>query len=202
MRRSPRPPTGLLSRAQRSTNPHRFGEYDEDDSPNKTHYSDHDNDDATPSDRDNDSDNPSHSYYDSDDNSVRRFGHAASASERKAIVALVKSYFAAAASSDGAKACTLIYPSLAGTLPEDLAEAGPAYLRGTKTCPKIMSRIFAQNHAQFSAYAAKLDVADVRLLHGYGLVVLAFKTLPGRQIEIKREHGTWKLFAVVDRELP
>jgi hypothetical protein len=184
------------------TSQHQYGEYDEDDSPTGTSHGDGDNDDAKPTDRDNDSDNSSSSYYDSDDTSVRGFGHAANASDRRAITALIASYYAAAAAGDGAKACSLIYSTLAGTLPEDLAGAGPAYLRGTKTCPRIMSKLFEQNHLQFAAYSTKLEVSGIRLKSGRGLVVLGFKTLPGRQIEVGREHGVWKIFAVVDQELP
>jgi hypothetical protein len=181
---------------------HEYGEYDEDDSPTGTHRADGDNDDAKPTDRDGDSDNSSGSYYDSDDKSVRAFGQAANASDRRAIATLIRSYYTAAAAADGAKACSLIYSSLAKTLPEDLAGAGPAYLHGTKTCPKIMSKLFAQNHRQFVAYDAKLQIAGVRLKGDSGLVVLGFKSLPGRQIELQRDRGKWKIYAVVDRELP
>jgi hypothetical protein len=179
---------------------HIFGDYDNDDYDN-TSDNDYDDNDK-PTDRDDDSDSHGGGYYDGDDAGVRAFGHAASPAEGQAIATLVKSYYAAAAAADGAKACSMIHPAFARTFPPALGEAGPSYLHGAKTCSEVMSRLFKQNHMRMAAYAVKLEVAGVRLTGSHGLVVLAFRTLPGRQIEVEREHGSWKLDALVDRALP
>jgi hypothetical protein len=184
-----------------ATNPHYFGDYDPDDY--NTRLSDGDNDDIRgPRDRDNDLDNKTGSYYDRDDSSVRAFGRPAGAADRRAITALVERYFAAAATDDGHVACSLLYSKLARIIPESYGKPpGPAYLRG-KTCPEVMTKLFARNHEQLSTYIASLQVASVRLDHNSGLAVLRFAALPGRQVEVEREHKKWKIYALLDRELP
>jgi hypothetical protein len=184
-----------------ATNPHNFGDYDPDDY--DTRFSDGDNDDIRgPRDRDNDLDNKTGSYYDRDDSSVRAFGRPAGPADQRAITALVKRYFTAAAADDGHMACSLLYSKLAKIIPESYGKPpGPAYLRG-KTCPEVMTKLFERNHEQLSAYIASLQVAGVRIDHDGGRAVLRFAALPGRQIEVEREHKKWKIYALLDRELP
>lgn len=177
-----------------------FGDYDKDD------YGvgdDADNDDShTPKDRDNDSDNPTGSYFDGDDRHVLDYGRAANATERQAITGLVKHYYAAAAAADGTTACKILVASLANSVAEDLGQPpGPGYLRGD-SCQAVMSKVFELNHAQLSAYAAKLDIATVRIEHDSGLVVMDFKDLPGRSLLVRREQGAWKIGELLDDELP
>lgn len=180
-----------------------FGDYDDDDYYDDASHGDGDNDDGdSRKDGDNDSDSSGNSYYDSDDISVRDFGHAARPGDRQAIVRLVKSYYRTAVAGDGARACALISAPLGRTFPQVLGGNGPHYLHGSKTCVEVASRLFRQNHLQLSAYAVRLNVAGVRLNGDLGLVVLDFKTLPGRQIEVIREHGAWKMYAPLDNELP
>jgi hypothetical protein len=177
-----------------------FGDYDNDDyGPGD----DADNDDSdTHKDRDNDSDNSSESYYDSDDNSVFGFGQPATTAEKRAVTALVKRYYAAAAAADGTTACELLSVPLARSVAEDLGRApGPPYLRGDR-CSIVMSKVFTLNHRQLSAYAVKLRVRAVRVKHAGGLAILDFTTLPGRVLSLQREHRTWKVGALVDSELP
>jgi hypothetical protein len=177
-----------------------FGDYDKDDyGPGD----DADNDDSNArKDRDNDSDNPTNSYFDGDDSSVLGFGHAASSTEARAITDLVRSYYAAAAARDGKTACALLYLPLAESVAEDLGQSsGPPYLRGN-SCSIVMSKVFTLNNKQLSAYAARLKVSTVRIKKNNGQAVLSFKTLPGRVLALEREHGTWKIGALVDSELP
>ena len=183
---------------------HLFGDYDSDDGRHVVHHSDGDNDDSSaPPDKDNDSDSSGKGRYDSDDGSVAEFGHKAPPSDRHAIVALVKSYYIAAVASNGAKACSLFFAPIAKTYPRDLAEGSERpYLRGLKTCAEVASKLFEQYHAQLSTYAATLTVTNVRLNGASGLVVLGFKTLPSHEVEVMREHGTWKMYTLLDTELP
>jgi hypothetical protein len=177
------------------------GDYDKDDY--YSHESDADNDDIkTSRDKDNDSDNKGNSYYDSDDKVIRAFGRAADAAERRTIMALIKRDFAVAATEDGQTACSMIAANIAKGVPETLGRPpGPPYLQGT-TCAVIMSKVFKQNHQQLAIYAATLEVTGVRVDGSRGLVVLRFRTLPGREIAIVRESGAWKLGVLIDRELP
>lgn len=179
------------------------GDYDTDDDYRHKPSNDGDNDDLrTRKDRDNDADNRSKSYYDKDDHSVLGFGHAARAADRSAIAALVRRYFAVAAAADGVAACSMIVPSFAKSVPEDLGQSpGPPYSRG-KTCAVVMSKTFEHYHRQLAAHAASLEVSRVRVEGSMGLAVLAFKGLPGRQIQVAREGGVWMMDALLDRELP
>jgi hypothetical protein len=179
-----------------------YGDYDGDDH-SRFGSEDGDSDDnGKPKDGDNDTDNSSGSYYDSDDDSVRHYGHAADTSDRSAIAALVKRYYAAAATEDGAAACSMILSNLVRSVPRDLGRPpGPPYLRGN-TCAIVMSKIFKEHHLQLAAYAGGLEVTGVRVDHDHGLAVLGFKTLPGRQIRVAREARAWKLEALLDSELP
>jgi hypothetical protein len=178
-------------------------DYDDDDGYEQTIRSDGDSDDGRgPTDVDGDSDSTSRSAYDQDDSRIRDFGHAAPTAVRRQVAALVKSYYASVADNDGARACSLVYPSLARTFSQDLGEGGPHYLHGLKTCATVVSKIFADNHPQLATYGAHLMVTDVRVKGGLGIAVLGSGRLPGRQIEVIREHGVWRIFALTDKELP
>lgn len=184
-----------------ATQPKYFADYDPDDY--ASGVSDADNDDIKgPKDRDNDADNKTGSYYDDDDKSIRAFGHAAGAADRRAITALVKRYFTLAAAGDGSRACSLLHPALAKAVPESYGQPpGPAYLRG-KTCAQVITKLFMRDHEQLNAYLGNLEVTGVRLDRNRGLAVLRFARLPGRQIQVEREHKTWKIGELLDRELP
>ncbi|MGC2374851.1 MAG: hypothetical protein WA484_13345 [Solirubrobacteraceae bacterium] len=178
------------------------GDYDSDDNYGHGPFNDGDDDDSKPSDRDGDSDNSSGSYYDSDDNSVRGFGHAADAADRKAIVSLVRRYLGAAAAEDGATACALVLRSEARAVPEDYGRPpAPPYARGT-TCAAVMSMLFAHYHRQLAAHAAPVAVGDVRVDRGEGVAVLAFRALPGRQMRVIRDGRAWRVEVLFDTELP
>jgi hypothetical protein len=178
------------------------GDYDNDDY-TVAHTGDGDSDDNhRPKDRDNDTDNKSGSYYDADDNVVRRYGHAADAVDEQAITALVKRYFAAAVAHDGAAGCSMILSTIARSIPEDIGRPpGEPYLRGD-TCAAVLSKVFTLNSKQLGAYAAALEITGVRVDRDQGMAVLGFKTLPGREIPLAREAGTWKIAGLLDRELP
>ena len=176
-------------------------DYDNDDY--QPHGDDADNDDLVkPRDRDNDIDNSSGSYFDGDDRIVRAFGHAASATDRQAITAFVKRYYRVAAALDGAKGCAMQSASISKSLPEVLGRRpGPPYLSG-KTCAEVLTKVFRQNYRQIVVYAANLQVSSVRLGGQEGYAILAFKGLPGRALRLFREHGVWKIGALLDGELP
>jgi hypothetical protein len=181
---------------------HLIGDYDNDDYVGK-HYGDADideNENAT--DRDNDYDNSSGSYYDQDDNGVRYAGHAASAAQARAVASVVRRFYQVAAAEDGAAGCSTLMSRDAHTIAEDLGRSASHHeLRGN-TCPVVMSKLFKQNHQQLSAYAARLRVTGVRLEGERGIAVLGFGSLPGREIEVVREGGAWKINVLLDSELP
>jgi hypothetical protein len=138
-------------------------------------------------------------YYDGDDGAIRGFGNAAIAAERRAIAALVKRYYAAAAASDGAKACPLIYSTLEEAIPEDYGQPpGPAYARG-KTCAVVMSKLFGHAHSQL---AGRFEVTGVRVEGREARALLGSSTVPASFVVVKRERGAWKIGALLGEPLP
>jgi hypothetical protein len=158
--------------------------------------------DYTKTDRDKDNDIRS-PYDDTNNNSLLKFGSAANTSDRRAITALLKRYYAAATTQDGAKACSMIYSTLAEAVPEDygVSPPGPPYMRGT-TCPRVITLLFKHFHDQVVADNAALKVTQVRLNDRQGLALLSFGTMPERQIHLTREGHIWKIASLLDSELP
>lgn len=152
-----------------------------------------------PRDSDDDNDNSSNSRYDNDDNPVVYYGHTASAAEVQAITGLVKGYYAAAAASDGAKACSLIYSILAESVIEEYGQS--TVLHG-KTCSVVMSRLLKRVHWQLVADVARLKVTLVRVNGNHGLVLLRFGTIPERRVLVQRERGVWKMGVLLDIGVP
>jgi hypothetical protein len=140
---------------------------------------------------------------DINNNSVERYGHAASATDERAVTVLVKSYYAMAATGNGVKACTLLDSSLAANVPEDYGQApGPIYLRGGKTCPAVMVNLFRHSRTQLAAKAATLEVRGVRVRGDHGFALLSFGRTPERDITVRRDHHRWKIGMLLDEELP
>jgi hypothetical protein len=145
--------------------------------------------------------------YDTDDHIVRNDGHTADRADAAAIAALVKRYYAYGASGDGAAACALTSPSLAGTVPEaygqELGSAIPVgaerFLHGAKTCAAVLSLLFGHLHGQF---AAAVEMIGVRLKGDFGYALVDSTTLPASMIEVAREGGIWKIDELLGRPLP
>jgi hypothetical protein len=155
---------------------------------------------------DDDGDLDTLSYF--DDWHVRGYGHAASTSDRRAVEALVKRYYATAAAGDGATACSLMTSRLArssdlGEVVEETYPFAPNVppLDG-KSCVAIMSLLFGEDHRRLAADSATVQVIRVRVNGVRGLALLGFRTTPERQIGVEREHGFWRVDTVLDRELP
>jgi hypothetical protein len=151
-------------------------------------------------------DDDSYDYW--DDHLVRDYGRAAGTLDRQAIVGLVRRYFAVALAGDGVVACSMLssklakQADLAAAVPRDYVSPDVSALRG-KPCSQFMSLLFGQAHEQL-AYAdvASLEVTVVRVQGDRGLAVLAFRTASERYIPLQREHGTWKIDAPLDGEIP
>jgi hypothetical protein len=136
-------------------------------------------------------------------NSVLDFGHAASQTDRRTVMALIKRYYTAAAAGDGKAACSLILPSVARSVPEDYGHApGPMYLRGGQTCPEVVSRMFAHLHRRLTADAATLQVTHVRLKTTGGYAVMRFGASGEHEIPIVRDGIAWYVSSLIDDPLP
>jgi hypothetical protein len=142
------------------------------------------------SDRDNDND------HNDDDAHVLNYGHAASPTDEREAVALVKRYFALAATGDGAQACRLLVPLLAETVAEQ--DGGSPGLRG-RTCGVVVSKLFIRDHRVLAEKDAHLKVIEVRVNGDKGLILLDFTEIPEvRQILERRVDGAWKLHELFD----
>lgn len=154
---------------------------------------------AADGDKDNDIGAP---YDDKNNDRELSFGHAAGASDKRAVTALVKRYYATALAEDGASACSMIYSTLAEAVPEDYGQVpGPLYMRGAKTCPAALVLLFKHFHTQLAVEVPKLAVTRVRLIEHHGFAFLSFGALPERKIGVAREGHTWKIDGTIDSEL-
>jgi len=131
------------------------------------------------------------------------FGRAATPDDKRAITALVKRYYATALAGDGSLACSMVYSALAEVVSEDYgSSAGPAYMRGAKSCSAGLTDVFQHYHGQLGIEVPRLRVDRVRVHERHGLALLSFGSLPEREITLMREGSVWKLAAFLDHELP
>lgn len=159
--------------------------------------------DYTKADRDKDDDIGT-SSDDTNNNPILDYGHAAGPADRRAITALVKRYYAAAAAGDGTQACSMLYITLSESVAEDQGHesAGPAYQSQGTTCPTVMALMFKHFHEQLAAKLPLLKVSRVRLHRHRGVAILSFGSMPERRIAVLRERRTWKIVGLLDGELP
>jgi hypothetical protein len=129
------------------------------------------------------------------------WGHAASAADFRAVVAVVRAYYAAGAAGNGARGCSLIYSLLADEIPELYGEgSGPPELRG-KTCAVVVSKLFRHHRAHFRADSAWLRVFRVRVRGLRGLAFVRLPDTPIHDIPVHREHAAWRVEALIDSPL-
>jgi hypothetical protein len=152
---------------------------------------DHDNDIGAPDD-------------DTNNRLTTDVGRRASPVVARAIATAIERYYRIALAQDGATACTMVYSTVAESIPEDYGSdvGGPVYMKGT-TCPVVMTKLFEHYHNQLRAEVPKLRVVDVRQIQERGgVAVLTFGAMPERRISVKREGHAWKLATLIDSELP
>jgi hypothetical protein len=156
-----------------------------------------------------DSDDLYHGHTDEDDTYLRSYGHEASDRQKGAVATLLEQYYRAAAAGDGARACSLIYEPIARLTDfADVVPAAYASVSGTslfrgKTCSQVESVLFELDHKSLAAAAtATTMVTSLRVEGVHGIALLAFKTIPERQIAMAREDGRWTVDALLDGEIP
>jgi hypothetical protein len=135
-----------------------------------------------------------------DDYEVLYYGHAADAAETHVIVGAVRRYYAAAIAGDGAMACSMLSPSMARSAPEDYGRApGPAYLRGSKTCATVMSRLFRHVHKELTG---TIRVTGVRIGGARAFALLRSQRLPYPYVSLGHEGGAWRIQQLVGGQMP
>jgi hypothetical protein len=172
-----------------SAEAHFRGDEDDDDPPGSYTGNRNDKDD----DYDNDG-NENPSYYDSDDEAMRTFGHAADASEGRLLAGLVERYRAATVAGDGASACSMLSSSLAISVVVDYGRPpGPAYLRGG-TCQAVLGLLFEHSR---NLLKGSIEVTAVRVSGAQALVLFGSQTQPAGSMPLRREHGAWRIDAML-----
>jgi hypothetical protein len=152
-------------------------------------------------DRDDDRDSSGKGRYDSDDYKIVAYGHEATPADRRAVTALVKRFYAAAAAGNGAGACSMFYTLLAESIVEGYGRVpGSPALRGN-TCAVVMSKLFKQNYQELVVDNATLAMTGVRVEGKRGIGLLSFKGRPEQHIVVHREFGTWKIDSMLDSRL-
>jgi hypothetical protein len=142
-----------------------------------------------------------HSLYDGDDREIRDYGHAASATDRRAVTALVDRYYGAAAAGDGVTACSLIDASLASALVESNGQLPRASQSAGQACAAYMSKTFEHLLGRSAADLAAVEVVGVRVKGSEGLALLRLRTSQVRDIPVSRRGGAWKIEAFFDSGL-
>jgi hypothetical protein len=154
---------------------------------------------------DGDDHNPRNGFLseNNDDWEVERFGQAASPAEVESAERFVGEYFSAAVSGDGAKACALLIPSLAGGIGGSYEKRGDAvYLHG-KTCAEVMAKLFTHEHKGIVKQAHGLRVTAVRELRGSGRVLFESAGMRERHYMALTRYGSdWKFNALLDSPYP
>jgi hypothetical protein len=125
-----------------------------------------------------------------------RYGRAAGTAEMQAVTELVKRYYVAAASDEGARACTMIYSIFAEEIPEVYGE-GPPALRGD-SCAVVMNKWFKMHHRELTTDLTEFAVTAVRVKALHALALLGFKRTPPHDIRVHLEHGVWKIDEPLD----
>jgi hypothetical protein len=146
-------------------------------------------------------DDPRGTFFDSDDHGVLNYGHAADASDRKTIAAVVERYYQAAAADDGAVACKLIDPGLASALPQVNDSKPDSPTPSGVSCATAISRLFLHVPGRSSGRLAAVKVVGVRVQGGNGLALLRLASSEARYIPVAREGDRWTLQALFDTGL-
>ncbi len=138
-------------------------------------------------------------FPDRDDRQAFAYGHAPGAATLRAVGTVVRRYFAAASAANGAAACVLLEPGLARTVPEDNAgPRDPAYVRGAKSCPEVLARLFAHYHEEL---AAPVTVYAVRVLGAEAHAIVASRTLPAGSVFLIHRGHAWQLERLLSEPL-
>lgn len=140
------------------------------------------------------------SREDPDNDRTPAFGRAASPADARAIGALIRHYYALAASGDGAGACRLV----SALLIESLAETGGRGRRvpAATICARTASAQFRRAHREIVEDLTGVDFMQVRVRERRGLALVLFAGVRERLIPVRREGGAWRMSTLLDGGSP
>jgi hypothetical protein len=128
------------------------------------------------------------------------FDGRANPTDTRAVRTLVKSYYAASAAVNGAKACSLLDANLAIGVGADQARSGGS---AGNRCAVSMSLLLEQQHKQLIAEnVATMTVTSVHVKGNLGVAALGFRRMPESEILVEREGHTWKIDALFGGDMP
>jgi hypothetical protein len=143
---------------------------------------------------------PAREHYD-DAPLLGRYGGRASPADAAAIAGLVKTYYAASAAGEAARACSLLSTSLASGLAA--TEGGTGTQGSSAACAKGLAPQLEEQHARLLGEdPASMRVEAVYAKGDSALAVFAFKTAPESEIVLAREGGAWKIDALFGSYMP
>jgi hypothetical protein len=135
------------------------------------------------------------------------YGREATPAERQAFLAVVRRYYQAAAAGDGSGACALIDSKIVRSsdieraIPaEDRPSAGSSVFRGG-SCAQDESLLFEIDRQRLADQALTVRLIAARVEGARGLALLDFRSTGERDIALAREHGAWKIGALLDERL-
>lgn len=144
-------------------------------------------------DGDADDDSPGVGARDFDNDASPTYGAPAAPTDEQAIVALVKSYYAAAFSDNGGRACLLMGRAAREALLEaDGRERGSRPSRGA-SCAQAASRFFRRHRRELSEGIALLRVPVVQVHGNRGWAVVSLGGAREHVAFLHREAASWKL---------
>lgn len=152
-------------------------------------------------DRDIDDENKNDESFENDDRSLlASYGSKAKSADAREVASVVKSYYAAAATSDGTKACELLSVSIGAGL---AASQGPSTANEGRRCASGAADLFKEQHQRLVRdNVTTMMVTSVRVKGDLGLAVLGFKTVPEGEILVQREGRAWRIADLLDSQMP
>jgi hypothetical protein len=149
-----------------------------------------------------DEDFDSDRYKDEPDNESEPVGHPAGAADARAVAAVVKRYFAAAAREQGAAACALLYSVFEELVAQTYGGVGGAPELSGNSCAEVATKLFRQQHRQLRA-ATSVKVAAVRISFNRGIAQFGFGAgRPTLYTMLHRERARWKMDEMLYSEHP
>jgi hypothetical protein len=173
------------------------GDEDDDDARIDTRVRPGEDNDA---DSDNDRAESGKSYFDEDDGAVADFGHAPTLGQARLFRSIVERYEVAASVADGEAFCKTLQTRVARAAPAEFGTApGPAYLRGDRTCARVVSDLLKHMHRRPSRPPI---VTRIRVGAEKALVLIGSPMIAASYITLEREHGRWRIAGLMPSGLP
>lgn len=151
---------------------------------------------TTPLDGDGDEDGKPSVHYDVDDKAFLSVGEPSSFAERQAAADVVQLYFAAASDGEAVNGCGLLYVPYAEALVEE--HLGPGASFDQQTCAGVLAGLFEIYRGVLSKDRFSWEMTGFRVEGDRGWALLRVRGLRHRHLQLHREHGKWKVAALLD----